>query len=120
MALSVIVLDGAVRSHDCACAAAAVDATAAATAAVTVAAAPSALLLDLFLCTVTMANAAAASWAACIKELQKLVDDPSTSPDTAQRAVDKLDQDIAAPLPNAAWKKLVRDVKVMPSRCTLI
>lgn len=62
-----------------------------------------------------MANAAVASWTACIKELQKLVVDPSTSHDTADLAVGKLDKDKEIPLPNAAWKKLVRDVKVLLS-----
>jgi hypothetical protein len=53
-----------------------------------------------------MANAAVASWTACIKELQQLIANPGASPDAAQLAVDKLDKDKQSPLPNAAWKKL--------------
>ena len=85
----------------------------AAAAAAATAAAPSALLPDLCCCTVTMANAAVASWSACIKELQQLAAGSATSPDAAQLAVDRLDKDKQSPLPSAAWKKLVRNVKVL-------
>ncbi len=59
-----------------------------------------------------MANAAVASWTACIKELQQLLDAPSTAYDAADRAMDKIKLSSDAPMPHAAFKKLVHDVQV--------
>jgi hypothetical protein len=58
-----------------------------------------------------MANAAVAAWKACIKELQGYVDDPLTAPAMSCVAafIDKLAGEPEAPMPNAAWKKLVHD-----------
>lgn len=61
-----------------------------------------------------MANAAVASSTACIKEVQKLVDDPCRAPDAAQQAIDKVFMQSESPMPNAAWKKLVNDAQVRP------
>jgi hypothetical protein len=59
-----------------------------------------------------MANAAVASWKVCITLLQQLVHDPTTAPDRAKQAVDKLEGDWDCPLPNVASKRLVQDVQV--------
>lgn len=62
-----------------------------------------------------MANAAAASWTACIKALHQLTDragnaDVSAAVDAVRQHMDKLT--LQPPLPNAVWKKLVQDVQV--------
>lgn len=71
-----------------------------------------------------MANAVVASWTACVKELQRLVEAAAAAgpcrvyegqPYWAdlkpyQRCVDKLDTQ--SPLPHAAWKRLVQEVQV--------
>lgn len=62
-----------------------------------------------------MANAAVASWTACIKELQKLVDNSTTAPDAAQftERMTQLEQLSCSPLPPAAWKTLVDKLQVL-------
>ena len=66
-------------------------------------------------CADTMANAAVAAWTACIKKLQGYVDDPLTAPAMSCVAafIDKLAGEPEAPMPNAAWKKLVHDTQVL-------
>lgn len=63
---------------------------------------------------ILMANAAVASWTACIKELRHLADTAGAVQDDAIHAfrqrVDKLEQQ--PPLPKATWKRLVQDAQV--------
>jgi hypothetical protein len=62
-----------------------------------------------------MANAAVAAWKACIKEMQGYVANTAAAPDMPHvvQSFDKLAGDADAPLPNAAWKKLVHDAQVV-------
>lgn len=60
-----------------------------------------------------MANAVVASWTACVRELQQMLD----TADFAEADVSKLFQRAnklgdQLSLPHAAWKKLVHDVQV--------
>ena len=60
-----------------------------------------------------MANAAVASWTACVKELQELAAAPSVAQrdgDAVLQRVEKLQDQ--PPLPHAAWKRLAQDVQV--------
>ncbi len=65
-----------------------------------------------------MANAAVTAWTACLRDLQQLTHDTFTAAGSTPEArkafaqcVAKLKQQPA--LPNAAWKRLVQDEKVM-------
>jgi hypothetical protein len=67
-----------------------------------------------------MSNATVASWTACIKELQRLVntaaagaadDDLRKAGIAMGRNLEKLTRQ--PPLPHAAWKRLVQDVQVI-------
>lgn len=60
-----------------------------------------------------MANAVVASWAACIKELQRLVDAPSVAQSDGNAVLKLVEQlDNQPPLPHAACKRLVQDLQV--------
>jgi hypothetical protein len=68
-----------------------------------------------------MASATVTSWTTCIKELQQLFFSQSTAPgfdkqvERMEKAVQSLQGKFDdAHLPSAAWKKLVRDVQVLP------
>jgi hypothetical protein len=62
-----------------------------------------------------MASAVVASWSACIKDLQQLIDRAAEPPAGEGAALTRRIQNLflPPPLPNAAWKKLVQDVQVM-------
>jgi hypothetical protein len=68
-----------------------------------------------------MANAVVASWTACIKELQRMIDTAGEAGDSAALVkVFRLRMEAITqqpPLPNAVWKKLVHDVQVTYPMC---
>jgi hypothetical protein len=61
-----------------------------------------------------MANAAVASWTACVKELQQLMSSTPAAQSRFSVACTQRLQQLSQqpPLPHAAWKKLAQDVQV--------